>query len=109
VSSNANGFTLQVSGLTTSMTLTELDFVFASAPAFNLADAKVAVNVAAQVAAWFQSPQSQGFGGQFLIVIPFNLTSSAANTASALSAVQSVTVSATNEKGASNTVSTQIN
>jgi hypothetical protein len=109
VASNSSGFNLQVTGLTTSMTLTELDYVFASAPAFNLADSKVAVNVAAQVAAWFQSSQSQAFGGQFTIVVPFNLTSSAATTASVLSAVQSVTVSAINDKGTSNTVTTPIN
>jgi hypothetical protein len=102
-----SGFTLQVTGVVTSLALTSLEFDFTAVSGFNLSSSKVVVNVSSTAAAWFQSSSSTSFGGQFFVTVPFSLASSVTSTTSSLTAIQSVTVTATNPLGTSNGVSTQ--
>ena len=104
--STAGGFTLQVIGLDTSRTLSELDFVFTPSPKYQLAASTVSVNVAASAALWFGSAQSQPFGSQFSISIPFGVSSTTAITTSSLVAIESISVTAKNQLGTSNPVVT---
>ncbi len=50
---------------------------------------------------WFSSQASAGFGGQFVMQIPFSLNSSDGST-NLLTALDSVTVSMANDRGQSN-------
>ena len=101
------GFTLQIAGVATSRSLTTMEFTFTAQAKFNIANTKVTVSLASIAANWFQGNGSAPFGGQFLISVPFNLTSDTAGVANSLPAIQSVSVIATNEQGTSNVVTTQ--
>jgi hypothetical protein len=106
--SSATGFTLQVIGIATSRTLSQLNFVFTPEPDFNLVGTTASIDVSAASALWFQSAASQPFGSQFIISVPFNLAVSNKNVLNSLAAIQAVSVTATNSLGTSNSVSTQL-
>jgi hypothetical protein len=105
---SAAGFTLQVIGIATSRTLSQLNFVFTPEPNYNLVGTTASIDVAASSALWFQSAASQPFGSQFIISVPFNLAVSNKNVLNSLIAIQSVSVTAVNSLGTSNLVSTQL-
>ena len=108
VQSAAAGFTLQVIGLSPSRTLTGIDCVFTAAPSFNLASTKVSLNIATLAGTWFQSGAATVFGSQFTITIPFILTADTSSVTTPRSAIQSVSVTATNDQGVSNALTTQV-
>jgi hypothetical protein len=103
----ANGFTLQIAGVVTSRSLTTLNFTFTAQSQFNIANTALPVDVSTVATNWFQSNASAGFGGQFLILVPFSLATASTSVTATLPAIQSVSVTATNEKGTSNPVTTQ--
>ncbi|MEP6714490.1 MAG: choice-of-anchor D domain-containing protein [Terriglobia bacterium] len=107
IATAANGFTVQTTGVATSRKLTKLHFTFTAAPKFNLASAQVLVDVTSLATSWFQSAQSTPFGGQFLITVPFTLTSSESGGVTA-GTLQSVSVTIDNDLGTSNAVTAQL-
>ena len=99
----ATGLTLAISGVSNSQTLTQLAFSFTPASGYNVNDASVTVSVGSVASAWFASTASQTFGGQFVATIPFAFSngSSGTSTATLTTAVNSVSITATNAQGTS--------
>ena len=102
----STGFTLSITGFSTSRTLTDVILAFTAAPGFNLANAQITYPLGGGSTSWFLSPASQAFGGQFTVSIPFALQSNNGSS-TPIDALQSVSVTATNERGTSNAL--QIN
>lgn len=114
-----SGFTLQIAGVATARNLTKLNLTFTAAANYTLAQSSMTVDVTSVATNWFQSGASNSFGGQFVVTVPFTLTSNVApptstssssstsTTTNALFPIQSVSVTAANAQGTSNSVSTQ--
>jgi len=102
----STSLTLEVTGYAPTRTLSTLQFQFtARSSAPNPPSNTATVNVQANAQAWFSSTASRSFGGQFLVTVPFSITSSSSSsTTTPLSLIQSVTVTATNAAGTSNPV-----
>jgi hypothetical protein len=103
-----NSLVLAITGLATTRTLTRVEFRFTPAPNFNVPTTNLTVNIESDASAWFRSTASQAFGGQFFIQIPFTLRSDQASVTSPLDALQSVSVTASNEQGSSNSLSVDL-
>lgn len=103
----ANVLTLQVAGVTTTRSLTKLTVSFKGKPGFNFPQTGFEYDLTANSLLWFTSQTSIPFGGQFVAQIPFglNITGGAVPP---IQAIESVTVSMTNERGASNSLTTLI-
>jgi hypothetical protein len=110
--------TIQVTGYTTTRTLTNMQFQFTAGSGASLTTSSISLNIQPDAQAWFGSAQSQSFGGEFTIAVPFTLTSNQSSTStttsssttppSLLSMLQSVSVTAANESGTSNAVTIAI-
>jgi hypothetical protein len=100
---------LQVRGISTTRSLNRLNFQFRARSGTSLAGGEVVFDTTAPSAAWFNSPPSLQFGGQFTATVTFNVQSSEATDTSPLNFLDSVDVSAANEVGTSNTVSLRLN
>jgi hypothetical protein len=101
---SATGFTIQVTGFTTTRSLTSLAVQFTTAPGFSLATSQFTINVKPVSTVWFQTTVSQGFGGQFTLAVPFTFQATLPVGQSVLSAIASVSVAMSNETGASNSI-----
>jgi Abnormal spindle-like microcephaly-assoc'd, ASPM-SPD-2-Hydin len=115
VSASQASVTLQVTGYTTTRILTNMQFQFTAASGASLTNGAVSVNIQPDAQAWFGSAQSQSFGGEFTIAVPFSLTTATSTTTtttsssstpppSLVSMLQSVSIMATNDSGNSNVV-----
>jgi len=93
---------LSITGLTTTRSLTQLDFEFTPASGVSISPSKVSINIASGATVWFNSPASQAFGGQFVIAMSFNFRS---DQSTPVNDIQSVSVTATNDRGTSNALS----
>jgi hypothetical protein len=100
-----NGVVLAITGVVTTRTLNRLEFRFTPAPNFNVPTTSFTLNIESDASAWFRSTASQAFGGQFLIQVPFTFRSDQTSVTSPLDALQSVSVTASNEQGSSNSLS----
>jgi hypothetical protein len=100
---SANSVTLQIFGYGPTRALSTLQFQFLSLSGANVGDA-ISLNVQPNAQAWFSSLQSANFGGQFVVSVPFSLTSNQSSASSALSLLQSVSITASNDLGTSNAV-----
>lgn len=103
----ANAVTLQVAGLSTTRSLTKLTVTFKGKPGFNFPQTGFEYDLTANSLLWFTSQASLSFGGQFVAQIPFGLNISGGDVPP-IQAIESVTVTMTNERGASNSVTTLI-
>ena len=100
-----NTFTLQISGYATTRILTALQFQFSAQSSASLPKGNISLNIQPNAQAWFSSAQSQNFGGQFMVTVPFSVASSqTSSTTSPLSLLQSVSITASNDSGTSNAV-----
>lgn len=108
LSRTPNSFTLGISGLSTTRSLTRLEFQFKTAEGARVSGTQVTVNVDSEAGAWYRSPQGQSFGGQFLVTISFNLRVEGGGVPTPVEKIQSVSTRAANERGVSNAVSTEI-
>jgi hypothetical protein len=104
----ANSLTLSILGYATSRALTSLAFQFTAASGFTLSSSSFTVDVSGDAGAWFYNSGSQAFGGQFLVTVPFSFAASSSTVTSPLSAIASVSVTATNGQGTSNAVSASV-
>jgi hypothetical protein len=105
-SSSATSLTLTIIGVATSRSLTKLDFTFTPSAQVKIATTKFTINIQAESSLWFSSTQSQSFGGQFQITIPFTFSSD--QTSPPPSVLDSISVIATNELGASSSLSVNL-
>jgi hypothetical protein len=103
---SSNSVTLQIFGYGPTRTLSTLQFRFLTQSQANVASDVISLNVQPNAQAWFSSTQSENFGGQFMVSVPFSLTSNSVS--SPLSLFQSVSITAGNELGTSNAVAVQL-
>ncbi|MCU1257639.1 MAG: choice-of-anchor domain [Bryobacterales bacterium] len=93
----ATTFEILITGFSTARSVTGIVLQFAAAPGANVTTPSLTINAASSFSAWYQSAASNTVGSQF--------TASVTVTASGdLSAVQSVTVTASNAQGTSNSM-----
>lgn len=103
-----NTLTLAATGVVTTRSLTRMEFRFTAAPNFNVPTTTITINLESDAGAWFRSAASQAFGGQFVIQAPFTLRSDQSSVTSPIDALQSVSMTASNELGASNPVAVDL-
>lgn len=98
------GFTLSLVGSTTTRSLTKAKFSFKGKPGFNFTETEFEMDLTAASLLWFNSPDSVQYGGQFVMQVPFNFSSSdtSSGAQSPIQAIESVTVTLSNALGASN-------
>lgn len=94
----ATSVTLQVSGYATTRDLSSMSFQFTTSSG----STTVPVPIGSYAQQWFSNPQSNNFGGQFTVSVPFTLGNGQTNpTTSLVSQLKSVSVTATNSAGTS--------
>ncbi len=100
-------FTVTLTGYTTTRTLTQLDCQLTPKAGYNLLPNRVTVDVSAPATSWFQSTVSQGFGGAFLLTLPFVLQNGS-STDDLVHLLQSLAITATNDAGTSSALMVQV-
>jgi hypothetical protein len=100
-------FTVALSGYSTTRGIRQLDIQVTPKSGQNFSVSHLTIDVSSSSGAWFQSTVSQGFGGSFLVAIPFSL-SNGSTTDDLVHLLQSLSITATNDVGASNAVSVAI-
>jgi hypothetical protein len=97
------GFTLTLSGYTTSRVLSQLSIQFTPVSGHTFNPTQLTIDVSSASASWFQGTAASDYGGSFLLEVPFVL-SGGSTTANLVSFLQSLSVTATNNVGTSNQV-----
>jgi hypothetical protein len=100
-SKTANGFTLLVTGFATGRSINQMDFQFTPVSGETVSTTRLSLNVGSNFAAWYQSQASQAFGSLFTATVPFTLEGDVKNVGSVVDTIQSVSVTLTNQQGAS--------
>jgi hypothetical protein len=90
-----------VSGYSTPRSVTRMDFQFTAVPGAQLQGATLSADVDGAFNSWYQGSSSRAFGSQFSATVTVNATGD-------LSAVQSVSVTATNSSGVSSPVTANL-
>ncbi len=108
-SKGANNLTLVVTGYATTRSFDQMTFQFTPVATYNLAATTFTLNVQPYSVLWFNSSASLAYGGLFTVTVPFTAQAGAPGSSTAVSAIQSVAVTATNSQGVSNSVSLDIN
>jgi hypothetical protein len=103
-SATTSGFILNVIGYSTTRKLTNLSVTFSPSAGFNVPSVPIPVDVTQVAQLWFQSAAAQGFGGQFEVAIPFSLQGTVATGRTLIQALASVSVTASNDIGTSNSM-----
>ena len=102
-STTTSSFTLTLSGFTTSRVLSQLSIQFTPASGHTFNPTHMTVDVSSASASWFQGTAASGYGGSFLLQIPFVL-SNGTTTENLVSFLQSLSITATNNVGTSTQV-----
>lgn len=99
----ATGFTLNVTGFSTTRSLTTMVVTFNPATGFNIgSSAQVSIDLKSAAAAYYATSASQAFGGQFEVSVPFTFT--ATNLPAGVTpaqAIASISVTVANSVGTS--------
>jgi hypothetical protein len=98
-----SSFTVVLNGYSTTRNIRQLDIQITPKQGQNFTTSHLTIDVSAGSSSWFGSATSQGFGGGFLVAIPFNLSNGNA-TADLVHMLQSLSITATNDVGASSAV-----
>jgi hypothetical protein len=98
-SRTASGFEVVVVGYSTPRSLSQAAFRFSPRAGSNVQSGDVTLNVTSQFTTWYQSADSQQFGSQFRMRIPFTVQGD-------INALGSVSVTLTNAAGTSEPTST---
>jgi hypothetical protein len=106
--SSATSFTVSVTGFATSRSITQFNFQLTPMSGLGLSIISSSLNVNGAFEAWYQGSQSAAFGSQFTATIQFALQGSVQNVTSLVQALQSISVSAVNALGTSNTINTAL-
>jgi hypothetical protein len=108
VSKASNSFTLTLSGYTTTRSISSFQVQFTASPDVSLPSSKTTVDASGASLAWFQGSPSQAFGGQFIVSIPFNIQVSSGILVTPVDKIQTLSVTASNDVGASNAISISV-
>ncbi|HYW46538.1 MAG TPA: choice-of-anchor D domain-containing protein [Bryobacteraceae bacterium] len=100
-------FTLTLSGYSTTRSLTKFDVQITPKQGQSFATTHLTFDVSSASASWFQGTASQGFGGAFSVEVPFVLQNGS-TTNDLVHLLQSLSITATNEVGASTAISVPI-
>jgi hypothetical protein len=103
-----NGFSLTLTGFSTTRTLTSANVQFTAASGVRLNNTQVSIDVRGAATVWFQSAASQPFGGQFTVTIPFTLQGVPPSGGTLLSTISAVSATIANERGTSSSQQTTI-
>jgi hypothetical protein len=95
-----NTFSVALTGYSTTRSLKQLEIQVAAKAGENVATSRLTLDVTSAAAAWFQGATSQEAGGGFQLSIPFALQNGNA-TDDLVRRLQSLTITASNETGAS--------
>jgi Abnormal spindle-like microcephaly-assoc'd, ASPM-SPD-2-Hydin len=101
---STTGFTIQVTGFTTTRSLTSLVVQFAISAGFSMPTSQFTIDASSISTIWFESSASDAYGSQFTIAVPFTFQGVAPKGLTILSAISSVSVTANNAIGSSNSV-----
>jgi hypothetical protein len=107
-STTTTGFVLNVIGYSTTRKLTNLSVTFSPSAGFNVPSLQFPIDLSPVAPLWFQSAAAQTFGGQFEVAIPFTLQGTVATGQTLLQSLASVSVTASNDIGTSNSRQTQL-
>ncbi len=99
-----NGFTISVTGFTTTRNLTSWNVQFTTAAGYSMPITQFSVDVSQISTVWFQSAASRAYGGQFTLSIPFTFQGTVPAGQTVLSSLASVAVTLTNSVGTSNSL-----
>lgn len=102
-----NSFSLVVSGYSTTRSLRQLDIQVTPKQGTSLSSTHLTIDLTSSSSAWFQSNASQNFGGTFSITIPFTLANGS-STADLVHLLQTLSVTANNDVGTSNSLSAPV-
>ncbi len=97
------GFSLQVTGFATSRTVSELQITFAGIPGSNVTTPSLTADVASVFGTYYGGNQSAGFGSQFTATVNFTVNDGS------FEDLSSVSITAANENGQSNSVNLTLN
>lgn len=97
---STNSFTLTLSGFTTTRVLNQLNIQFTPQSGHTFNPSNLTIDLSSPSASWFQGSAASGFGGSFLLEVPFTL-SGGSSTANLVSFLQSLSITATNNVGTS--------
>ena len=100
-SPTATGFTLTFTGLATGRDMTGIDVHFTMAAGVNVSVPDATINVQAQFTTWYGGSGSAAFGSLFTASVPFTLSGQLSGISSLINAIQSVTLTLTNQQGTS--------
>jgi hypothetical protein len=89
-----SGFEAQVTGYSTTRSLTQASFSFTAKPGNTVQNATITVNVGSAFTTWYQSQNSKQFGSQFKLTVPFTVQGP-------VNGIASVGVTLTNAEGSS--------
>jgi hypothetical protein len=101
----STGFTVNITGFSTTRTLDQLSIQFKGAPGVSISAAATTIDVNTAATFWFASSTSQALGGLFSIDIPFTISvsGSGSSPSSGLAAfIAGLSITASNEVGTSN-------
>ena len=105
----SSGFTISVTGYSTSRSVTQLDLQFSPTAGENVSTTKLSLNVESNFLAWYQTAASQQFGSLFSVSIPLTFAGDVKTSGLTLvETIQSVAATATNRQGTSNSVSVNL-
>ena len=99
-SASTSSFTLILSGYTTTRVLNQLSVQFTPTSGQTFNPSHLTIDVSAASASWFQGTAASGFGGSFLVEVPFTL-SNGNSTTNLVGLLQSLSITATNNAGTS--------
>jgi hypothetical protein len=106
-SETTTGFTVVLSGYSTTRTMRQLDVQFTPKQGGNFSTSRLTIDVSTASTAWYQGAASQGTGGSFLAAIPFVLANGS-STDDLVHLLQSLSITATNDSGVSTAVTVPI-
>lgn len=105
--SNA-GLTLQITGYTTSRSVTQITLTLTPAAGQNLSQTSFTIPVDTAFQAWYQASGSQTTGSAFTATLPLTLTGNSTAPAQLTKAIQSIAVTLTNAQGTSQSQSVTV-
>jgi hypothetical protein len=100
-----SGFSIVVTGYTTTRSLQNMTFSLTPASGASLSSTNFTIDLSAASTVWFESAASSAVGGQFTVTVPFSLAQSGASAATNLVAkISSISVTTANSTGTSNSL-----
>lgn len=100
-----SGFSIAVTGFTTSRSLTSWNLQFTPSPGVSLATSQFKINIQQIASVWYRTASSQTFGSLFTMTIPINFSGTPSDGRTLANSIASVAVTLENEQGTSNSLS----